>query len=92
MSEASGGLLLMVMLLLAAGSVTCPDMPGYTFSQYYDLLGYDISCGSVGSRTVNGLGEVCNNTPGCKMFSLFVLNGTVQSCRKRVPPTAATTP
>ncbi|PNH03212.1 hypothetical protein TSOC_010746, partial [Tetrabaena socialis] len=79
-------------IIEGSSCVTCPDMPGYTFSQYYDLLGYDISCGPVGNKAVDGLGVLCNMTPDCKMFSRFVLNSTVQSCRKRVPPTTATTP
>ena len=60
-------------------------MPGYTLSQYNDLPGFDISCSLVGVRTVNDLRIGCSLTPGCKVFNLFVRDGLVQSCSKKLP-------
>ncbi|PNH03211.1 hypothetical protein TSOC_010747, partial [Tetrabaena socialis] len=51
-------------------AIPCPNVPGFTFSQYYDLPGHDLSCSPVGTTTMMDLGLQCSITPGCKLFNL----------------------
>ncbi|PNH04875.1 hypothetical protein TSOC_008900 [Tetrabaena socialis] len=62
--------------------VACPIVSGYTFTEYYDVQGFDINLVNgiappVGNKKVNDLAFQCTNTPGCQSFNWVMLSDNV---------------
>ncbi|PNH02138.1 hypothetical protein TSOC_011899 [Tetrabaena socialis] len=64
------------------GGVVCPSVFGYTFTEHFDVQGFDMNLVNgvappVESKTVNDLGLQCANTPDCQSFNWVMLSDNV---------------
>ncbi|GLI70302.1 hypothetical protein VaNZ11_015251 [Volvox africanus] len=63
---------------------SCGSEPrGYTFRAQHDILGNDIYCEALGTRTTSDLASLCSSTTGCTGFNTWSdPDGTWHSCLK----------